>query len=295
MSEDVWQASAASLEEDFGPHAPEEGAAAAAIQVGNLFQWGLKLLQVAIVPLLIGGFAMWIIGLVAGLLAQFANIGGSIAGSASSDPMIQEALGAASQLVVQLMAAPLLWIALAGILTAAAKAVTYGETDAGAVVPSATSLLALIVANLLLFAVQLPFLLIVAGTSAAGWAMGGNPEEQVLYMAGGMLVGFVLIFLPSVYIGLRLRLAVPAAIVEGSGLAGFKGSWEATRDLSTLLHLFLFGLVEGVVAIINVLLCCTFGLLTVITVPFFQGALTAAYIRATRPDAILDEAGFFES
>lgn len=293
MTDDVWDAGGEGVIEDFGAYEPMDSPAAE-ITIGNLVRDGLKLLQTATVPLLLGGGALWVIGFVGNLLAQFANLGGSIVGSTSGDPVMEQLAGLIPQLAVQLVAAPLLWIAFVSILSTSAKAIVHGDQEPSAAIPSASSLLSFIVVMFLNFLIQLPFVLVMLGAAGVGYTMGGNELEKMMYALAGMGAGILIIFLPSFYIGLRLRLAPAAAIVEGSGVEAIKRSWAATREPMVLVHLFLFMLIEVGVGLVNVLLCCTFGLLTVVTVPFFQGALIAAYLRATRSTDVLGAHGFMD-
>ena len=98
MSEDdVWAAEGAALGEDFGPFDYDPERVADAVKIDHFLLWGLKALQSAPTPLILGGFALWAIGLVTGVLAQFANIGGNLAAAASiGDPMIQQGIATLS-------------------------------------------------------------------------------------------------------------------------------------------------------------------------------------------------------
>ncbi|TNE90974.1 MAG: hypothetical protein EP330_06820 [Deltaproteobacteria bacterium] len=297
MSEDdVWAAEAASAEEDFGPCEFDAERAAKAVKVDHFMLWGLKLFQNAPIPLILGGLALWFVGLIAGVLAQFANLGGSLAGSLSGDPMMQQALSTLAQSVAQLAAAPFLWIATAAIITAAARAVVFDDTEWKAVMPSASSILAVFVSQIALFvAIQIPLSLVLGGAGALGYAAAGNVfEEQILYAAGAVIAVFALLAIPLIYLGLRLKYVLPAAVIEGDGIAAIRASWKLTSDFGVLGHTFLFLLVEIGLGLVNVALCCFLGLPSVIITPFVQGGMTAVYLRATRPDAVLASSGFYD-
>ncbi|MCO4745269.1 MAG: hypothetical protein KC912_10820 [Proteobacteria bacterium] len=293
MSDDVWEAGAAAMDEDFGPAEPGNIPADEVVTIGNLIKWGAALLQEATVPLIGGGLLLWGIGFAAAIVAQLANFGGSILSSTGSDPVMAQVASSGIQMLVQLAAAPLLWVAMAGILSASAKAIVHGDVQPVNALPSASSLLAFIVSVLLVGFIQVPFLLFVGVLVGVAVAVASNVEEQLMYGAGAGLAGFAIVFLPLFYLQLRLRFAPAAAIVEGSGIEGIKASWRATSSFTVVLHLFLFALVEGAIAFVNVALCCTLGLLTVVTVPFLQGALMATYLRYSRSDEVLGESGFF--
>lgn len=297
MSEDdVWSAEAASLDEDFGPCDYDDERIAEVIKIDHFVIWGLRALQNAPVPMIIAGFAVWAVGLVAGIVAQLANIGGTVAGSvSSSDPMVQQAISTLSQSTVQLMAAPFLWVATAAVATAAAKVIAYGETEWSAAIPSASSVLAVVVAQVLMaVAIQVPLLLVMALGGTAGFFAGGSDSDmQILLALGGLFAALLVCMPPLLYLGLRLAFVVPAAIVEGSGVQAFAASWRITRGMA-ILHVFLFMLVEVGLGLVNVLACCLFGLPSVVIVPFTQAAFTAVYLRATRTDETLAPGGFFE-
>lgn len=293
MNDDVWDARDRAGAEDFGM--PELGATPAVevVTVQNLVNWGIAVVSEAPAPLLLGGFALWAIGFGAQVLSQFASLGGPALGAIAQDPILQQLLGPLAQLVVGLIAAPLGWVAMAGVLSAAARAVAFGETAPSNAIPSPSSLLAFVVALLAQVLIQLPFVVFLSAVAIGASFLGTEFEDRMLYGAMGLGVGMVLVFLPLFYIGLRLRFAVAAAIVEGNAIEGIKGSWAMTASPIALLHVFLFVLVEFGIGVVNVLLCCTLGVLTVVTVPFFQGALVAAYLRYSRGDDVLDGAGFF--
>ena len=257
--------------------------------------WSTAAIQGAAVPLLVGGFLAWGVNLLASLIAQFANIGSSVAGAADAlPPSMEPIIGPLASSAVTLVAAPVLWVIQAAVLTAAARYMTRGTSSIDALSPTPSAILGFVTASIIAFVVQIPFFALIGIGGYAGWSMGSSTEENIVYAFGGASAVLLITFIPWIYIMLRLSLATAAAVVEGNGLEGIKASWRLTRRPIVVAHVFAYLFCAAGAGILSGLCCFTFGLLNVVIVPFFASGLMAAYLRATRNDGTLSESGFFE-
>lgn len=266
-------------------HLPEPRAV---FHVRSLAKWGWRCLQRMTVPLVSAGAVVWMMGLGVGSVSHALGLPDIVAALLPQDAESQQSAPAVAQMVAQLVSSPMTWLGTAGMVIATARCMTGTKAKASAALPTMSALLAYGGAMLCLYAVQLPFLMAMALGAGLGSTMATNEVEEPLWAILGGGLGGVVTFPLLVYVGLRLRLAPVAAVVEGSAIAGVKASWRIGKDFRALLHLALFGMLEFFASLVNLLLfCCTFGIIGIFTAPLLQGGLTAAYLRYSRePDSI---------
>ena len=283
------------LVDEFGSQLEELPPPRDVIHVRSLALWGWRSLQRMTVPLVSAGALVWVMGLGVGSIAHGLGLPDFVASLLPQDAESQQSAPAVAQMAAQLLSAPLTWLGTAGMVIATARGITGTKARARSAIPTLSALLAYGGAMLCLYAVQLPFLLAMALGAASGSTLAATEAEEPLWAILGGGIGGVVTFPLLVYVGLRLRLAPVAAVVEGSALAGVRASWRIGQDFRALLHLALFGMLEFFASLMNLLLfCCTFGIIGIFTAPLLQGGLTAAYLRYSRDPEDIRGYGIYE-
>ena len=276
---------------ELGEPEPGEGLPSAeAFAPPRLLEHIVAAYQHAPVPLILGGVAIFGVTVVATFTGMFLDLFGTFAQAAGQgDPLVAQAMSTATQMGIQLVAAPLRFLILVAMCAAVGRWAWRGETGAGTLVAPPIVWLRSIGWGLAFSVIQLlmQVLVLAPPTLFAVWRWQATQRlEDVLTQGGIFLVGWIaLVLVPATWVDLSLQLGLYSAVLDRRNpFQAIRDGWRAAQGL-TLLWLLLVMLLAGVVRFIGGCLC---GLPSILLEPALVAAYSGAWLTYARSEGALE-------